>query len=219
MRSFSAETGIAAPLLQANINTDAIIPSHEMKRVSKKGLGEGLFASWRYRYEKNRRTGLREEFVLNRAPYDRASIILAGPNFGCGSSREHAVWALVDFGIRAVVAPSFGAIFKRNCFRNGLLPVELSESDLRALADIVRASPEKNTVSIDLEARTLRAPGFGLREFVIDESARHRLLAGTDEIDLTLQHQADIVAFRQARVAAEPWVTINQDKFLPKERN
>ena len=126
MKPFTRHASIAAPMMQPNIDTDAIIPSREMKRVSRKGLGEGLFAGWRYIS-----AGTRDEnpnFVLNEARYEGCSILVAGPNFGCGSSREHAVWALVDFGVRAVIAPSFGDIFRRNCVRNGVLPALLDQT-------------------------------------------------------------------------------------------
>ncbi|MEO0577031.1 MAG: 3-isopropylmalate dehydratase small subunit, partial [Pseudomonadota bacterium] len=128
MNPFTTHSGIVAPILIDNVDTDQIIPSREMKRVSKLGLGEGLFAGWRYTYEDGEKTGLTDDFILNSPAYHGTSILLGGRNFGCGSSREHAVWALADFGIRVVIAASFGKIFHRNCARNGVLAIELDNS-------------------------------------------------------------------------------------------
>jgi 3-isopropylmalate/(R)-2-methylmalate dehydratase small subunit len=153
--SHSAFRGIAAPLMRINVDTDAIIPSREMKRVSKTGLAEGLFANWRYLDP-----GAREpnpDFILNQAPFDRASILLAGSNFGCGSSREHAVWALGEWGIRAVIAPSFGSIFAANCLNNGLLPVRLDEQAVGAIAAEVMEDPLANQVTVVLGERLVLA--------------------------------------------------------------
>ena len=143
---FEQHRGVAAPMVQANIDTDAIIPSREMKRVSKQGLGEGLFAGWRYSEVGGREPN--PDFVLNRPEYRGCSILLAGPNFGCGSSREHAVWALKEFGIRAILAPSFGAIFANNCIRNGLLPLVIDEAVIAAIAPWVEADPVVNQLQI-----------------------------------------------------------------------
>ncbi len=208
MDKFRRHTGIAAPLTRANVDTDAIIPSREMKRVSKSGLGDGLFAGWRYRYEGGRRVGNNDDFVLNSPEYSGASILLGGANFGCGSSREHAVWALVDYGIRAIVAPSFGAIFKRNCYRNGLLPVELPAATVDRLVAAIAAGPQTNPLTIDLEAREVSTPDGGRWPFDVPDAVRERLLAGLDEIDLTLTHAGEIRAFRSRHRATMPWVSL-----------
>ena len=142
MKAFITHQGIAAPLLRVNIDTDAIIPSREMRRVSKQGLGEGLFAGWRYLDEDPDQRRPRPDFVLNRSEYANASILLSGDNFGCGSSREHAVWALVEYGFRAVIAPSFGSIFYGNAARNGLLPVRLPGESVAALSESISADPQ-----------------------------------------------------------------------------
>lgn len=208
MDKFRRHTGIAAPLTRANIDTDAIIPSREMKRVSKSGLGDGLFAGWRYRHEGNRRVGNNDDFVLNRPEYAGASILLGGANFGCGSSREHAVWALADYGIRAIVAPSFGAIFKRNCYRNGLLPVVLPAGTVDRLVAAIAADPQTNPLTIDLDARELSTNGGECWPFDVPDAVRERLLAGLDEIDLTLTHAGEIREFRRRHHSAMPWASL-----------
>lgn len=187
MKAFTQYTGLAAPLLRDNIDTDQIIPSREMKTVSKTGLSDGLFAG--QRYINNRE--INPDFILNNELYDGATILLAGQNFGCGSSREHAVWALIDYGFRAVIAESFGEIFYNNSVRNGLLPIELKKSDIEALDDIV---------SIDLNAQTVDAVTFN-----IAQSDKDMLLGGFDPIDMTLQHKAVIEAFFVNDKAARPW--------------
>lgn len=208
MRQFKQLKGIAVPLLRANIDTDAIIPSREMKRVSKIGLGEGLFANWRYDYDGDRKTGLQPDFVLNRPEYSGASILLGGENFGCGSSREHAVWALADFGFRALLAPSFGSIFQRNCYRNGILPVVLPEQVVVQIAKAVEKDPQQRMIRIDLDAQELTSPDGEVFPFEIASGVRERLLAGTDEIDLTLQYADDISKFRERRCHESPWTCI-----------
>ena len=203
MEPFIRHTGIAAPLLRINVDTDAIIPSREMKRVSKEGLGEGLFANWRYRD-----VATREEepgFVLNRAPWRAASILLAGANFGCGSSREHAVWALKDFGFRAVVAPSFGSIFHGNCVRNGIVPVELDEPRVAALAAAEEANPGR-PLTIDLENGQLVDADGASHAFRIDQQARHLLLEGLDPIAATLAEDSHIQRFLERDRRERPWV-------------
>lgn len=202
MKPFLSHTGVAVPLLQRNIDTDAIIPSREMKQVSKRGLGEGLFAGWRYTLPGSREVN--PSFVLNRTEYEGASIILAGDNFGCGSSREHAVWALMEYGIRVVLASGFGAIFHTNCIRNGLLPVCLQESTINELAEQVGEDPQGHLVTIDLQQCLIRC---GEREwhFVLDEAARHMLLNGLDPIAMTQQHHIKIDSFEQARRRAHRW--------------
>ncbi|MBB5210128.1 3-isopropylmalate dehydratase small subunit [Microbulbifer hydrolyticus] len=203
MKPFVTHTGIAAPLLRRNIDTDAIIPSREMKRVSKRGLGEGLFAGWRYTLPGSRE--LNPSFVLNRPEYAGASILLALDNFGCGSSREHAVWALAEYGVRAVIASGFGAIFHTNCIRNGILPVRLDEISITALAEQVQRDPQSNPVTIDLQTCLIQC-GDLLWPFSLDESARHQLLNGLDPIALTLQHRRAIDVYEQARRKQRTWV-------------
>lgn len=202
MTKFIRLDGVAVPLMRANVDTDAIIPSREMKRVSKTGLADGLFANWRYSD-----VAAREEdpaFVLNRPAYRGAAILLTGSNFGCGSSREHAVWALYEYGVRCIVAPSFGAIFQGNCVRNGILPVILAEDQVQALAARAEASPGAR-LSIDLEAQTLTSPGATALSFGIAESDREMLLEGLDMIGVTLKRQAQIDAFETSYRLARPW--------------
>ncbi len=204
MEKFNQHTGIAAPLLRINVDTDAIIPSREMKRVSKEGLGEGLFAGWRYLAQ-----GAREpnpDFVLNRPEYAGTSILLSGDNFGCGSSREHAVWALKEYGVRAIIAPSFGAIFANNCIRNGLLPIVLPDEAVKALARQVEKDPQAHKVHIDLEKKQVVAPGGEVYGFDIEDGPRDMLLQGLDVIGLTLRHKDEIDAFQAKDREKRPWI-------------
>ena len=202
---FTCHRGIAAPLLRDNVDTDAIIPSREL-RASKRGLGAGLFANWRYADVGKRLPNPR--FVLNRPAYAGASILLCGVNFGCGSSREHAAWALRDFGIRALLAPSFGAIFRKNCVANGLLAATMAAGDLAALAGWVEVAPQANQPTIDLAAGAVRTPSAEIA-FDVDPASRQRLLRGLDAIAYTLDAAARIDAFEQARFAAYPWARLN----------
>lgn len=204
MDKFTTLTAIAAPLLRINVDTDAIIPSREMKRVSKHGLSEGLFAGWRYQTP-----GSREEnpdFVLNKAPYRNARILLSGVNFGCGSSREHAVWALHEWGILAVLAPSFGSIFQGNCVRNGIVPVMLDNAVIESLARQVESDPAKNLVTVDLVARVVVAPDGSRHDFPIPDADREMLLEGLDSIAVTLKRDAEILAFRERDRRRRPWI-------------
>ncbi len=204
MEKFTTLTAIAAPILRINIDTDIIIPSREMKRVSKQGLSAGLFSGWRYRAP-----GSREEnpdFILNREPYRRARIILAGANFGCGSSREHAVWALHEWGIRCIVAPSFGSIFQGNCVRNGILPVVLDETTVQALARQVEADPAANAVSVSLLDCTLIAPDGEAHRFEIAPADREMLLEGLDAIAVTQKRDDEILAFQARDRLRRPWI-------------
>ena len=203
MEKFQQHLGVAAPILRDNIDTDAIIPSREMKRVSKDGLGEGLFALWRYLEPGSR--NVNPDFVLNKEAYADTSILLAGPNFGCGSSREHAVWALDDFGFRAVIAPSFADIFFNNSFKNGLLPIVLDADIVDGLFKLVS---EKNglELSIDLEAQTVNCQGEKIATFEIDDFRKHCMLNGLDDIALTLQHADEIKAFEDKRKQTAPWL-------------
>jgi 3-isopropylmalate/(R)-2-methylmalate dehydratase small subunit len=204
MEKFTTLTAIAAPLLRINVDTDAIIPSREMKKVSKTGLADGLFAGWRYMAP-----GSREEnpdFVLNREPYRRARILLSGANFGCGSSREHAVWALHEWGIRAIIAPSFGAIFQGNCVRNSILPVVLDEAVVEAIAAQVEADPERNLVTVDLRSCEVTAPDCTRHRFTIAAADRQMLLEGLDAIALTMKRDEEIRAFQERDRLRRPWV-------------
>jgi 3-isopropylmalate/(R)-2-methylmalate dehydratase small subunit len=204
MEKFSTLTAIAAPLLRINVDTDAIIPSREMKHVSKEGLAEGLFAGWRYQSP-----GSREEnpdFILNREPYRRARILLAGQNFGCGSSREHAVWALHEWGVRAVIAPSFGSIFQGNCVRNGIVPVVLDQAHVDSLAKQVESAPEKNLLTVDLVNRRVTSPGGAACTFVIADADREMLLEGLDAIAVTQKRDQEILAFRERDRVNRPWI-------------
>ena len=204
MEKFLELTAIAAPILRINIDTDIIIPSREMKRVSKEGLGEGAFAGWRYQ-----EPGSREEnpdFILNQAPYQDAKIILSGDNFGCGSSREHAVWALVDWGIRSIIAPSFGSIFYGNCVRNGILPVVLEDKIVKELAKQVEQAPADNLISINLEHCTGTSPEGENYPFDIAPGDREMLMEGLDAIAVTMKRDDGILAFQARDHLKRPWV-------------
>ncbi|TDJ44241.1 MAG: 3-isopropylmalate dehydratase small subunit [Gammaproteobacteria bacterium] len=204
MEKFIELTAIAAPLLRINIDTDAIIPSRELKRVSKKGLGTGLFAGWRYTELGSRIEN--PDFILNQPPYRDAGILLSGANFGCGSSREHAVWSLAEWGIRAIIAPSFGAIFYSNCVRNGILPVILDDERIATLADIVSANPAENRIAIDLEQQTVVAVDGGTDTFDITPADRRMLMEGLDPIAVTMQRDDEILAFQARDRLKRPWV-------------
>ncbi|MDO9487563.1 MAG: 3-isopropylmalate dehydratase small subunit [Sphingomonadaceae bacterium] len=198
MTPFTTLTAVAAPLLRDNIDTDAIIPSREMKSVSKTGLADGLFAGWRYTAIGGREPD--PAFILNQPAFANAQIILGGANFGCGSSREHAVWALHEYGIRAVVAPSFSPIFRGNCVRNGLLPVVLPADAVAALADAA-----DHVVTIDLPEQTVSA-GSRRYAFDIDAEAREMLLEGLDAIDLSLKKREAIADWTARDRVARPWI-------------
>ena len=196
-------SGIAAPFLRINVDTDAIIPSREIKAVSKKGLSEGLFSEWRYTSIPDRTPN--DEFILNREPFNRSVILLTGDNFGCGSSREHAVWALQEWGIKAVIGSTFGSIFYGNCIRNGLLPIQLSTDDLQKLIDFVEKDPESNQILIDLETLSIN---FGLSEinFEFDKKYQASLLEGLDEIQQTLKLNDEISSFEEKHLEQNPWL-------------
>lgn len=204
MEKFTKLRGVAAPLLRANVDTDAIIPSREMKAVSKTGLADGLFAGWRYRTIGGRDPN--PEFVLNKPEYAGTRFLLAGENFGCGSSREHAVWALFEFGIRAVIAPSFSPIFYGNCIRNGIVPVRLGADVIAALAAQVEPDPRARQLVVDLERCRVIAPDGSEYAFAIEEEAREMLLEGLDVIDLTLKSRAAIDAFLERDRLLRPWI-------------
>ncbi|MGH3165666.1 MAG: 3-isopropylmalate dehydratase small subunit [Trebonia sp.] len=193
MEPFVTHTGRALPLRRSNVDTDQIIPAVYLKRVSRAGFGDGLFAAWREN----------ESFVLNQPRYEGVTVLVAGTDFGIGSSREHAVWALQDYGFRAVIAPRFGDIFRTNSTKAGLLPVVLPEKTVALIQDAAEAEPPAS-VTVDLAAREVRVSGGGLAEplaesFEIDDYTQWRLLEGLDDIGLTLRHEDDISAFEGAR--------------------
>lgn len=205
MTPFTRHHGVVAAFIQANIDTDAIIPSREMKQVSKEGLGEGLFAARRYTLPGSRE--INPDFILNQAPYHKASIILGGENFGCGSSREHAAWALKDFGIRIVIAPSFGAIFYNNCINNGILPVVLPEATIHKLDQHSQAQSDKS-LSVDLTQQII-SWSDGQCEFSVPSSERQMLLQGLDKIAITEGHSAKIQQFETNDRLQRPWAYLN----------
>ena len=204
MEPFEHHTGIAAPLMQINIDTDAIIPSREMKSVSKKGLEDGLFAEWRYLSLKTRKEN--PEFILNQDPYRSASLLLTGENFGCGSSREHAAWALYQWGLRVIVAPSFGSIFYNNCIQNGILPVVLEPEKIRELQTFIELNPAVNQLTVDLKATTISTGSNIHYPFAIEPSDQQNLLQGLDAIGSTLKRMSSIEAFEENDNHRRPWV-------------
>jgi 3-isopropylmalate/(R)-2-methylmalate dehydratase small subunit len=208
MEPFKSLTAVAAPIVRANVDTDIIIPSREMKSVSKTGLAAGLFAGWRYTAIGGREPN--PEFVLNRTEYAAAQIVLGGENFGCGSSREHAVWALHEYGFRAVVAPSFSPIFFGNCVRNGIVPVRLPLPTVQAIAAWVEHDPAQHRVTVDLEHSVVRA-GDGAYGFELDPESRDMLLEGLDAIALTLKQRAAIDDFWRRDRLARPWIYLTEE--------
>jgi 3-isopropylmalate/(R)-2-methylmalate dehydratase small subunit len=200
MEKFTTLTGVAAPLPLRNVDTDMIIPKQFLKTILRTGLGKSLFFEMRYDQEGKEVP----DFVLNQPAYRKAQILVAGENFGCGSSREHAPWALLDFGIRCVIAPDFADIFYNNCFQNGILPIRLPQSEVDKLMD--DASRGANaTLTVDLEAQEIRGPDGGVIKFDIDPFRKHCLLNGLDNIGLTLEKQEAIRAFEEKTQAARPW--------------
>jgi len=205
-KPFTTLSAISAPLMRINVDTDAIIPSREMKKVSKKGLGEGLFAGWRYREPGGRERN--PDFILNRSGYDKAEVLLSGENFGCGSSREHAVWAMVEYGFRAIIAPSFGAIFYNNSIRNGLLPIILPEEDVQELANIALMGPDHYVLKINLPDQTVTSSAGKTYHFNITAQDKMMLIEGLDAIDLTLKLKDQITAFEKQDQATRPWARL-----------
>lgn len=210
MNKFTLHTGIAAPLDRANIDTDMIIPKQFLKSIKRSGFGKNLFDELRYLDEgqpDQECTGrpLNEEFVLNQERYKGTSVLLARENFGCGSSREHAPWALEDFGIRSVIAPSFAEIFYNNCFKNGLLPIVLSDEQVDQLFKETAAA-EGYELTIDLEKQMVVTPLGEQMAFEIDGFRKHCLLNGLDDIGLTLQHADEIKAYEEQRRQSAPWL-------------
>jgi 3-isopropylmalate/(R)-2-methylmalate dehydratase small subunit len=204
MEPFTVLTAVAMPLLRDNIDTDIIIPSREMRSVSKKGLADGLFAGWRYRAIGGREPD--PDFVLNDPAYAHARILLTGANFGCGSSREHAAWALGEYGFRAIMAPSFNPIFRANCVANGIAPVKLAADVVSAIAQSILLRPAAAPVTVDLVQQFVRTAQGARYSFQIDAEARQMLLEGLDAIQLTLKQEDRIAAARKADAEVRPWI-------------
>ena len=201
MDKFTTLEGVAAPLKIINVDTDMIIPKQYLKTIKRTGLGKGLFSEQRYKDDGSENP----DFVLNKPAYRNAKILVAGDNFGCGSSREHAPWALLDFGIRCVISTSFADIFYNNCFKNGILPVTVSPEDLEKLMD--DASRGSNaTLSIDLEAKEIRGPDGGAIKFDIDPHRKHCLMNGLDDIGLTMEKKSSIDRYESKAREAMSWL-------------
>ena len=210
MQEFKQHTGLAAPLDAANVDTDQIIPKQFLKSIKRTGFGPNLFDEWRYLdvgqpYQDNSKRPVNQEFVLNYPRYQGASVLLARENFGCGSSREHAPWALDEYGFRSIIAPSFADIFFNNSFKNGLLPIILSDEEVDELFKQVEANPGYQ-LTIDLQAQAVTRPDGKVLHFEIDAFRKHCLLNGLDDIGLTLQDSDAIKAFEGKHRAAQPWL-------------
>jgi 3-isopropylmalate/(R)-2-methylmalate dehydratase small subunit len=201
MEKFTTLTGVAAPLKMINVDTDMIIPKQYLKTIKRTGLGKGLFSEMRYKDDGKENP----EFVLNKPAYRQAKILVAGDNFGCGSSREHAPWALLDFGIRCVISTSFADIFYNNCFKNGILPIKVSPEDLAKLFDDADRGANA-TLTVDLEKQEIRGPDGGSVHFDIDVFRKHCLLNGLDDIGLTMEKNNKIDGFEQKAAQARPWL-------------
>ncbi len=210
MKKFIKLDALVVPLDRSNVDTDAIIPKQFLKSIKRSGFGPNAFDEWRYLDHgepdmDNSKRPLNPNFVLNQARYQGAQILLARENFGCGSSREHAPWALEDYGFRAIIAPSFADIFFNNCFKNGLLPIKLDAEKVDALFRAVEAH-EGYRLAIDLEKQAITTPDGQVYPFAIDAFRKHCLLNGLDDIGLTLQHVDEIAAFEKRHLAAQPWL-------------
>jgi len=210
MEAFVKLTGLVAPLDRSNVDTDAIIPKQFLKSIKRTGFGPNLFDEWRYLDygepgKDCSKRPLNKDFVLNEERYKGAQILLTRENFGCGSSREHAPWALLDYGFRVVIAPSFADIFANNCFKNGILPVVLTAKEVDQLFASVEATPGYR-LDVDLEEQHILTPSGKILRFEVDAFRKKCLLEGLDEISLTLQHEETIRAFEEQRKQAEPWL-------------
>jgi len=201
MDKFTTLTGVAAPLEIDNVDTDMIIPKQYLKTIKRTGLGAGLFSEMRYLDDGKPNP----DFVLNKPAYKSACIIVAGDNFGCGSSREHAPWALLDYGIRCVISTDFADIFYNNCFKNGILPVKVSAEDREKLMDDARRGANA-TLTVDLAKQEIRGPDGGVVRFEIDQARKHNLLEGLDDIGETMAKAAQIGAYESKAMAAHPWL-------------
>jgi 3-isopropylmalate/(R)-2-methylmalate dehydratase small subunit len=204
MDKFTTVTSVAAPLPTINVDTDMIIPARYLKTITRKGLGEGLFYAQRFTPEGKENP----DFVLNKPAYRQSKILVAGPNFGCGSSREHAPWALLDFGIRVIIAPSYADIFHANCFKNGILPITLPQAVCDQLMDDARKGANAR-LTVDLKAQTITRPDGSVVKFDIDPYRRDALLDGIDEIGLTEQKRVEITSFEDRNREAQPWLWTN----------
>ncbi len=219
MKPLDQHQGLVAPMDRANVDTDAIIPKQFLKSIKRSGFGPNLFDAWRYEDEGQpgvdcSRRPLKKEFVLNQARYQGASILLARRNFGCGSSREHAPWALEDYGFRVLIAPSYADIFFNNCFKNGLLPIVLAEGDVEILFQRV-FSEEGFQLKVDLSGQKVTSlDGSFSRSFDIEPFRKHCLINGLDDIGLTLQHAEKIRAFESRRLADQPWLAVDPHRAL-----
>jgi 3-isopropylmalate/(R)-2-methylmalate dehydratase small subunit len=200
MDKFTKLTGVAAPLPVVNIDTDMIIPKDYLKTIKRTGLGTGLFAEARYLDDGS----VNPDFVLNKPAYQNAKILVAGDNFGCGSSREHAPWALLDFGIRCVISTSFADIFYNNCFKNGILPIVVSPEDLEKLMDDAQRGSNA-VLTVDLETQEITGPDGGTISFELDAFRRHCMLNGLDDIGLTLEKATSIASFEKSNAQTRPW--------------
>ena len=201
MQKFTQLTGVAAPMNMVNIDTDMIIPKQFLKTIKRTGLGKNLFNDMRYDAEGKEKP----DFILNKPAYRKAQILVAGDNFGCGSSREHAPWALLDYGIRCVISTSFADIFYNNCFKNGILPIALPPDRVAKLMDDAERGANA-IISIDLEKQEIRGPDGGCIRFEVDAFRKHCLLNGLDDIGLTLEKAAAIDGFESRDRAAQPWL-------------
>ncbi|MCG6968262.1 MAG: 3-isopropylmalate dehydratase small subunit [Gammaproteobacteria bacterium] len=210
MEKFDTLTALVAPLDRSNVDTDAIIPKQFLKSIKRSGFGPNLFDAWRYLDHgepgmDNRKRPLNPDFVLNQPRYQGARILLARENFGCGSSREHAPWALLDYGFRVIIAPSFADIFFNNCFKNGILPIVVPSSQMDELFRQTLAQ-EGYQLTVDLNAQTVTKPSGEVLSFEVDAFRKHCLLNGLDDIGLTLQHVDDIKAYEASRAKEAPWL-------------
>ena len=201
MEKFTTLTGVAAPMKMINIDTDKIIPKQFLKTIKREGLGVNLFNDLRF----NEDGSEKPDFVLNKPAYREAKVIVAGDNFGCGSSREHAPWALLDFGIRCVISTSFADIFYNNCFKNGVLPIKVTPEQLEALFEDAERGANA-TLTIDLEAQEIRGPDGGVVHFEIDPFRKHCLLNGLDDIGLTMEKAPKIDSFEGKQKSSQPWL-------------
>jgi 3-isopropylmalate/(R)-2-methylmalate dehydratase small subunit len=201
MEKFTTLTGVAAPLPLINVDTDMIIPKQFLKTIKRTGLGKALFYELRFDEQGKERA----DFVLNKPAYRKAQILVTGDNFGCGSSREHAPWALLDFGIRCVISTSFADIFYNNCFKNGILPIAVRGEDLKKLMDDAERGANA-TLTIDLPAQEIRGPDGGVIRFDIDAFRKHCLINGLDDIGLTLEKASDIETFEKRQSEKRPWL-------------
>jgi 3-isopropylmalate/(R)-2-methylmalate dehydratase small subunit len=201
MDKFTTLTGVAAPMRMINIDTDKIIPKQFLKTIKREGLGKNLFNDLRY----NEDGSEKPDFILNQPAYRNAKILVAGDNFGCGSSREHAPWALADFGIRCVISTSFADIFYNNCFKNGILPIQVTAEQLDELFDDAERGANA-TLTVDLEKQEIHGPDGGVVKFEIDPFRKHCLLNGLDDIGLTMQKSQSIGSFEEKQKAGQPWL-------------